>query len=130
AAASNRPSSVRTAFAANNVGARWSGKAAGCRARRRPKAASIADVSRHQAVPFNPCSKDHGMDLNLFDHKGTPLEKQRFTWRDMVQKPISKLDDDAFTRIRVVLLNGVESDAVRLQAILMRFNRELRLPLA
>jgi hypothetical protein len=70
------------------------------------------------------------MDLNLFDSKGTPLDQQRFTWRDMVQKPISKLDDDAFTRIRVVLMNGVESDAVRLQNVLMRFNRELRLPLA
>lgn len=34
----------------------------------------------------------------LFDTKGCPLEKQRFTWREMAEKPISKLDDDAFTR--------------------------------
>lgn len=71
------------------------------------------------------------MNLNLFDHKGTPLDKQRFTWREIAgHKPISKLDDDAFTRIRVILMNGVESDAVRLQHTMMRFNRELRLPLA
>jgi len=37
------------------------------------------------------------MSLNLFKDKGIPLEKQVFTWRDLVQKPISKLNDDAFT---------------------------------
>ena len=35
------------------------------------------------------------MAPKLFSTKGVPLEQQRFTWRDMVQKPISKLDDDA-----------------------------------
>jgi hypothetical protein len=29
----------------------------------------------------------------LLDSKGVPLERQNFTWRDMVQQPISKLDD-------------------------------------
>jgi len=31
----------------------------------------------------------------IFDNKGTPLEKQKFTWKEMAGKPISKLDDDA-----------------------------------
>jgi len=70
------------------------------------------------------------MDLNLFDHKGTPLERQRFTWREMVQKPISKLDDDAFTRVRIILMNGVETSSVRHQHATAQFNRELRMPLA
>ncbi len=70
------------------------------------------------------------MELNLFDTKGAPLERQRFTWRDMVQKPISKLDDDAFTRVRIILMNGVETDSIRTQHAVARFNRELRLPLA
>lgn len=34
------------------------------------------------------------MTLSLFDSKGTRLDQQRFTWRELVQKPISKLDDD------------------------------------
>src|SRR5690554_866106 len=67
---------------------------------------------------------------NLWDNPGTPLEKQRFTWRDMVGNPISKLDDDAFTRVRIILLNGLEVDALRLKHIAARFNHELRLPLA
>ena len=46
------------------------------------------------------------MSLNIFDNRGMPLDRQRFTWRDMVQKPISKLDDDAYTRVRIILLNG------------------------
>ena len=40
---------------------------------------------------------------SLLDTKGTPLERQKFTWRDMVQQPISKLDDDAYTRVLVIL---------------------------
>jgi hypothetical protein len=67
---------------------------------------------------------------NLWDTRGTPLDRQRFTWKDLVGKPISKLDDDAFTRIRVILLNGLEVDALRLKHIVSRFNRELRVPLA
>ncbi|MEI2418436.1 hypothetical protein V8Z80_19840 [Orrella sp. JC864] len=67
---------------------------------------------------------------NLWDHRGVPLEKQRFTWRDMVGKPISKLDDDAFTRVRVILMNGIELDALRLKHIAARLNGPLRVPLA
>lgn len=66
----------------------------------------------------------------IFDNKGTPLDKQRFTWREMAGKPISKLDDDAFTRIRIILLNGVEQDALRLKHYGARFHRDLQLPLA
>ena len=70
------------------------------------------------------------MALSLFDSKGTPIENQRFTWRDMVRTPISKLDDDAFTRVRVIMMNGIEIEALRFSHMMARFNRELRLPLA
>lgn len=70
------------------------------------------------------------MALNLFDGKGTPLEKQRFTWREVTPKPISKLDDDAFTRVRIILMNGIEAEALRFGHALARFDRELREPLA
>ena len=55
------------------------------------------------------------MAFSLFDSKGTPVARQRFTWRDVVQSPFSKLDDDAFTRVRVILMNGIECEAVRFQ---------------
>ncbi|WP_122672098.1 hypothetical protein [Pseudomonas viridiflava] len=67
---------------------------------------------------------------NLLDNQGTPLDKQHFTWKEMAGKPISKLDDDAFTRVRVILMNGVESDALRLKHFGSRFNKALRDPLA
>ncbi|HZH42935.1 MAG TPA: hypothetical protein VEY50_02460 [Lysobacter sp.] len=70
------------------------------------------------------------MPLSLTDIQGTPIDRQRFTWRDMVQKPISKLDDDAFTRIRIILLNGLEEEALRFSHAFARMNRELRVPLA
>jgi rubrerythrin len=70
------------------------------------------------------------MAFNLFDSKGTALDRQTFTWRDMVQKPISKLDDDAFTRVRIILMNGIEVEALRFQHMAARMNRDLRLVLA
>ena len=70
------------------------------------------------------------MALSLLDSKGTPLEQQRFTWKELVQKPISKLDDDAFTRVRTILMNGIETEAVRFSHLCARMNRDLQVPLA
>lgn len=46
------------------------------------------------------------MAINLHTDRGTPLEKQ--TLRELLQPPSNKLDDDAFTRVRVILANGLE----------------------
>ena len=54
-------------------------------------------------------SGDPTMALNWLDNKGCALEKQRFTWKELASKPISKLDDDAFTRVRIILMNGIET---------------------
>ena len=70
------------------------------------------------------------MGLNVMDNRGTPLDRQRFTWRDMVGKPISKLDDDAYTRVRIILMNGIEMEALRFSHGCARMNRELQPVLA
>jgi len=70
------------------------------------------------------------MTLALFEDRGTPINQQRFTWRELAGKPISKLDDDAFTRVRVILMNGLEVEAMRFSHAAARFNLELRRPLA
>ena len=70
------------------------------------------------------------MTVRLFETKGTPIEQQKFTWRELAQKPISKLDDDAFTRVRVILMNGIEQQANRFQHLYAQSNAELREPLA
>ena len=62
--------------------------------------------------------------------KGTELEKQQFDWRDIVRTPTSKLDDDAFTRVRIILMNGIESEALRFQHACARMNKDLQLALA
>ncbi|MBY4948590.1 hypothetical protein K6V92_18405 [Cupriavidus respiraculi] len=67
---------------------------------------------------------------DLLDAKGCPLGRQHFTWKELTPPPISKLDDDAFTRVRIILMNGIELDALRLKHIMARCNRELRIPLA
>ena len=63
------------------------------------------------------------MTLDILKERGTPLEKQEFDWRDLVQTPYSKLDDDAFTRVRVILMNGIESEALRFSHAAARMNQ-------
>jgi hypothetical protein len=70
------------------------------------------------------------MGLKIFDQKGTPLDRQVFTWRELAGQPYSKLDDDAFTRVRVILMNGIEAEAVRFSHACARMTKELRAPLA
>ena len=70
------------------------------------------------------------MALDLLKDKGVPLAQQRFTWKELVQPPYSKLDDDAFTRVRVILMNGIESEALRFGHACARMNGELQLALA
>lgn len=70
------------------------------------------------------------MSIDLLKGQGTPLEKQVFTWRDMVREPISKLNDDAFTRVRVILMNGIEQDQNRFLHALARVYGGIRQPLA
>jgi hypothetical protein len=70
------------------------------------------------------------MALDIFKTKGTPLARQVFTWRDLVQPPYSKLDDDAFTRVRVILMNGIESEALRFGHACARMNGRLQQALA
>jgi hypothetical protein len=70
------------------------------------------------------------MSLDILSEKGVPLEQQEFDWRDMVRVPISKLDDDAFTRVRIILMNGIEAEQNRFGHAAARMNRALQLPLA
>ena len=66
------------------------------------------------------------MAINLLRDRGIPLDRQRFTWKDLVQVPYSVLDDDAFTRVRVILMNGIESEALRFGHACARMNGALQ----
>ena len=70
------------------------------------------------------------MTLDILNEKGIPLDRQQFTWRELVQTPTSKLDDDAFTRVRTILMNGVELDSLRVKQVMLRMNGPLRIPVA
>ena len=70
------------------------------------------------------------MSIDILTANGTPLDQQRFTWRELAPTPISKLDNDAFTRVRIILMNGIESESNRFLHALARSNRDLREPAA
>jgi hypothetical protein len=68
--------------------------------------------------------------LDIAKEKGTPLDRQRFTWRELSAPPYSKLDDDAYTRVRVILMNGIESEQNRFLHALARMNGPLQVDAA
>jgi hypothetical protein len=70
------------------------------------------------------------MTLDIFKEKGTPLDQQGFNWRELAGPTISKLDDDAFTRVRIILMNGIESEMNRFLHACARMNPALQAPLA
>jgi rubrerythrin len=80
-------------------------------------------INRNQA-------KGASMALKLFENQGYPVEKQIMSWKELVREPLSKLDDDAFTRVRVILMNGIELESIHFSRSCARMNADLRLPLA
>jgi hypothetical protein len=70
------------------------------------------------------------MSIDIFQNRGCDLARQVFNWKELVQKPISKLDDDAFTRVRIILMNGQELDSLRMKQVALRMNGVAREQLA
>src|SRR5215210_5745248 len=50
--------------------------------------------------------------LNPWREKGIPLEQQYRSWRQIVKVPFDKREVDAYTRARVILMNGIENEAI------------------
>src|SRR5215207_5330734 len=48
--------------------------------------------------------------LDPWREKGIPLDKQYRSWRQRVKAPYDKRDVDPFTRLRVILMNGLENE--------------------
>jgi rubrerythrin len=70
------------------------------------------------------------MALHLLKDRGTAIEQQRFTWREISPPTISKLDCDAWTRVRIILMNGIESNSARFSHAAARLYGGLQEPLA
>jgi hypothetical protein len=70
------------------------------------------------------------MSLDILKERGVPVGQQLFTWKDVVSAPISKLNDDAFTRSRILLMAGLEAEAVRFSHACARMNAPLQVELA
>lgn len=70
--------------------------------------------------------------LNPWQEQGIPLDKQIRAWKDIVQEPYHKLDVDAYTRTRVILMNGIENEVWNFSHNFARCagNREIRALLA
>ena len=50
--------------------------------------------------------------FKLFADKGKPMEEQFMSWNEMIKDPYDKNKVDAYTRCRVILMNGIENNSV------------------
>jgi rubrerythrin len=46
-----------------------------------------------------------------FDEKGTPLGEQFMSWKQLLSQPYDKNNADPYTKTRVILMNGIETNA-------------------
>jgi len=49
--------------------------------------------------------------LNPWQERGIPLDQQYRSFKERSHKPFSKCDVEAYTRSRVILMNGVENES-------------------
>jgi hypothetical protein len=66
------------------------------------------------------------MTLDIHKERGIPLDRQTLSLRELCGPPHSKLDDDAFTRARILIASSLEAESVRLQHALARSDRALQ----
>ena len=67
-----------------------------------------------------------------FNIDGTPIEQQWMSWDEIVREPYDKNFVDAYTRTRVILMNGIENNAVLTSHAMDRMiaNNEIKAQLA
>ncbi|MHB0937701.1 MAG: hypothetical protein ACYDCO_01465 [Armatimonadota bacterium] len=67
-----------------------------------------------------------------FDMERVPVDDQIMSWDQMIKPPYDKRDVDAYTRTRVILMNGIENNAVLTSHAIARMteNDEIKRELA
>jgi hypothetical protein len=50
--------------------------------------------------------------FNPLEHRGLPVDEQLRSWSELNVEPYSKLDIHPYSRSRIILLNGIEVEAI------------------
>jgi rubrerythrin len=69
----------------------------------------------------------HQMAFNPFEEKGIKMEKQIKSWDKIDVKPYDKEQVDPYTRCRVILMNGIEVEAVIFKHQFARMTADMEL---
>ncbi|MCX9010397.1 MAG: hypothetical protein OIN66_04660 [Candidatus Methanoperedens sp.] len=72
------------------------------------------------------------MRFRPFEEEGTPIEDQFMNWNSMIRPPYNKNSVDAYTRARVILMNGIENNSILMSHAVARMtdNDEIKRQLA
>ena len=52
------------------------------------------------------------MAFNPLDEKGIPVDDQFRNWSELKRQPYDKDEVDPYTRVRVILMNGIEVESI------------------
>ena len=82
------------------------------------RADNVAFEEKYMAAPST---------IDPWTEKGTPLDKQYRSWKQIVKEPVNKLDVEAYSRARIILMNGIEAECVLFSHAFARMtdNREI-----
>lgn len=59
-----------------------------------------------------------------FEMNGIPIEEQFMNWKEIVKAPYNKNDVDAYTRTRIILMNGIENASVLMSHAIERMTED------
>jgi hypothetical protein len=65
-----------------------------------------------QMIHPDRLSKEWPLSFNPLEQSGVPLEEQFRSWRELNVDPVDIEDGDPYTRCRIVVMNGIEVEAV------------------
>src|SRR5690606_41257830 len=68
---------------------------------------------RHLHIGGPLTTRGAPMALDLFKERGTRLDQQHLDWQDLYPMPISKLVDDTFSHVRIIILYVFEQPPVQ-----------------
>jgi rubrerythrin len=71
---------------------------------------------------FIGLEEDRMAQFRPFEMEGIPLEEQPTNWKDLIRAPYDKKAVDAHTRTRVILMNGIENNAVLMSHAIERMH--------
>ena len=85
-----------------------------------------------ESITKPPTQRERSTVFKPFEERGRPIEEQFMNWNSLIKAPYDKDKVDAYTRTRVILMNGIENNSVLTSHVMARMteNDEIKRKMA